>query len=193
MRSAVELRELSDEKTSWFALLAILMISFNSASTEAGEAIVDISAISVDGIVKNLGTVALKDTEAGLSITTTVSGLIATKGQTEHGFHVQEKGSCLAAEKSQKLAAGEAAGPHYDPKGTKSHKGPAHGGHLGDLWRVTASDGEINSNQTVTGVTLKDFEGRALMIHEGGDTYSDQPENGGAKGRIACGVIPPHS
>ena len=28
------------------------------------------------------------------------------------------------------------------------------------------------------------------MIHEGGDNYTDQPENGGGKGRIACGVIP---
>lgn len=29
-----------------------------------------------------------------------------------------------------------------------------------------------------------------LMIHKGGDTYSDIPENGGGKGRVACGLIP---
>ena len=47
-------------------------------------------------------------------------------------------------------------------------------------------------DQTVTieGVKLADFSGRSLMIHEGGDNYSDQPENGGGKSRIACGVIP---
>jgi Cu/Zn superoxide dismutase len=30
----------------------------------------------------------------------------------------------------------------------------------------------------------------AAVIHEGGDNYSDNPENGGGKGRVACGVIP---
>jgi superoxide dismutase, Cu-Zn family len=28
------------------------------------------------------------------------------------------------------------------------------------------------------------------MIHEGGDNYTDNPENGGGAGRIACGVVP---
>ena len=32
--------------------------------------------------------------------------------------------------------------------------------------------------------------GRALVIHAGGDNYTDQPENGGGMGRIACGVVP---
>ena len=40
------------------------------------------------------------------------------------------------------------------------------------------------------GVKLAEIAGRSLMIHEGGDNYSDNPENGGGKGRIACGVIP---
>ena len=43
---------------------------------------------------------------------------------------------------------------------------------------------------TAPNLKLSDIAGRALVIHEGGDNYSDQPENGGAKGRIACGVIP---
>jgi Cu/Zn superoxide dismutase len=37
---------------------------------------------------------------------------------------------------------------------------------------------------------VSDVRGRALVIHEGGDNYSDQPENGGGKGRVACGVVP---
>jgi Cu-Zn family superoxide dismutase len=28
------------------------------------------------------------------------------------------------------------------------------------------------------------------MIHEGGDSYTDTPENGGGAGRIGCGVVP---
>ncbi len=37
---------------------------------------------------------------------------------------------------------------------------------------------------------LADIQGRAIVIHEGGDNYTDSPENGGGKGRIACGVVP---
>jgi Cu-Zn family superoxide dismutase len=32
-------------------------------------------------------------------------------------------------------------------------------------------------------------QGRAIVIHAG-DNYTDSPENGGGKGRIACGVVP---
>ena len=34
------------------------------------------------------------------------------------------------------------------------------------------------------------LQGKALMIHAGGDNYADQPQPlGGGGGRIACGVI----
>lgn len=40
-----------------------------------------------------------------------------------------------------------------------------------------------------TRLRLADLAGRALMIHAGGDNFSDQPEkNGGGGARIACGV-----
>ena len=38
---------------------------------------------------------------------------------------------------------------------------------------------------------MEDVSGRALMIHEGGDNYADEPKPlGGGGARIACGVIP---
>jgi Cu-Zn family superoxide dismutase len=44
---------------------------------------------------------------------------------------------------------------------------------------------------TATRLTLKEVRGRSIMIHEGGDNYSDQPKPlGGGGARIACGVIP---
>ena len=43
---------------------------------------------------------------------------------------------------------------------------------------------------TAPRLKMADVRGRALMIHEGGDNYSDNPENGGGKGRVACGVVP---
>jgi Cu-Zn family superoxide dismutase len=37
---------------------------------------------------------------------------------------------------------------------------------------------------------LADVKGRAIMIHAGGDNYSDQPAPlGGGGARIACGVV----
>jgi Cu-Zn family superoxide dismutase len=37
---------------------------------------------------------------------------------------------------------------------------------------------------------LSEVQGRALVIHAGGDNYSDSPENGGGQGRIACDIVP---
>ena len=43
----------------------------------------------------------------------------------------------------------------------------------------------------MTDYAVKDFLGRSIMIHEGGDSYSDKPAPlGGGGARIACGVIP---
>lgn len=88
------------------------------------------------------------------------------------------------------MAAANAAGPHFDPEATKSHKGPDGAGHEGDLPKLVAKEGKISESVTVKDLKLADVAGRSLMIHEGGDNYTDQPENGGGKGRIACGVIP---
>ena len=43
---------------------------------------------------------------------------------------------------------------------------------------------------TVAGITPDELKGRSLVIHEANDNYTDTPENGGSKGRIACGVVP---
>ena len=38
---------------------------------------------------------------------------------------------------------------------------------------------------------MNDLYGRALVIHAGGDNYSDSPEPlGGGGARLACGVVP---
>lgn len=147
---------------------------------------VEITAISAEGTGKSLGSVSLSETEAGL----TLQVRVAEMADGDHGFHVHEKGNCGPGEKNGKTEAGLAAGPHYDPHATKSHKGPSGGGHDGDLPKLTAAGGKIDQTVTVKGIKLADIAGRSLMIHEAGDNYSDEPENGGGKGRIACGVIP---
>lgn len=37
---------------------------------------------------------------------------------------------------------------------------------------------------------LADLQGRAIMIHAGGDNYADEPSKlGGGGSRVACGVV----
>jgi Cu-Zn family superoxide dismutase len=92
--------------------------------------------------------------------------------------------------KDGKMAAGVAAGEHYDPEGHKSHKGPKGQGHKGDLPLLSGKEAGIEQTVTAPRLKLDDVKGRSLVIHEGGDTYSDQPESGGGKGRVACSVVP---
>lgn len=147
---------------------------------------VDINRISATGIGDKIGTAVISENKTGVSFKVDAKGV--AKGQ--HGFHVHEKGDCGPAMKDGKMAAGEAAGPHYDPEGSKSHKGPKQQGHKGDLPALKATDKGISQTVTAPRLKMADIQGRALIIHEGGDTYSNKPEDGGGKGRIACGLIP---
>ena len=84
-------------------------------------------------------------------------------------------------------AAGMAAGGHYDPANTGKHLGPQGEGHMPVL-TVDAS-GKATKAVTAPHLTVADVKGRSIMIHSGGDNYSDQPAPlGGGGARIACGV-----
>ena len=48
------------------------------------------------------------------------------------------------SDEGRQAGAGGAAGPHYDPNGEKSHKGPHGAGHKGDLPVLTANATGIN-------------------------------------------------
>jgi Cu-Zn family superoxide dismutase len=167
-------------------IIGTLVLVLSATMAMAAGTKVDINAINAEGTGKAIGSATLSDSDEGLVINVNLSGM----PDGEHGFHVHEKGDCSPGTKDGKMAAGLAAGPHYDPKGTKTHKGPDAGGHEGDLSKLTASGGKVDQTVTVKALKMADVAGRSLMIHEGGDNYSDHPENGGGKGRIACGVIP---
>ncbi len=137
---------------------------------------------------KEMGTVTVSQSADGLSFKADLSGLPAG----EHGFHVHEKGSCAPAEQDRKMTPAQAAGGHYDPDGSKHHMGPEGHGHMGDLPLLKANaDGKVS--ETVVAPRLKaldEVKGRALMVHVGGDNYSDKPKPlGGGGARFACGVI----
>lgn len=167
-------------------LVIALALSLSSTIALAAGQEVEINAVSAEGVGKSLGSVSISESNGGVSLKVSVSGV----ADGDHGFHVHEKGDCGPAMKDGKPVAAQAAGPHFDPKGTKSHKGPGGGGHDGDLPKLVATAGKIDQTVTIEGIKLDDIAGRSLMIHEGGDNYSDSPENGGGGPRIACGVIP---
>lgn len=167
-------------------MAAIAVLSITATSSLAANSSVDMNAVDDKGIGKSLGTAVISETPQGLSIKVDVSEM----ADGEHGFHIHEKGDCGPSMKDGKMTAANAAGPHYDPHATKSHKGPDGSGHHGDLPKLMAKGGSISQTVEVKQLKLSDISGRSLMIHEGGDNYSDQPENGGGAGRIACGVIP---
>ena len=50
--------------------------------------------------------------------------------------------------------------------------------------------GKATEAVVVPRLTVADVKGRSIMIHAGGDNYSDQPAPlGGGGARIACGVV----
>jgi superoxide dismutase, Cu-Zn family len=153
-----------------------------------GKVKVPMSFITVDGVGKSAGTITIADSKDGVTLTTDLKGL----PPGEHGFHLHEKGSCDPADKEGKKTAGQAAGGHFDPDATKAHKGPAGGGHKGDLPKLEVSEkGVTKAKLDVAGLKIADLAGRTLMIHAGGDNYADAPKPlGGGGERIVCGVVP---
>ena len=164
-----------------------LLLFCGSAALAAKSVKVTMNTVTTEGVGKSIGTITIKESKEGVTLEPKLKGL----APGEHGFHLHEKGDCAPAEKDGKMAAAQAAGGHFDPDATKAHKGPGGGGHKGDLPKLVVSDtGEAKDKLEVKGLTLADFQGKSLMIHEGGDNYSDTPKPlGGGGARIACGVV----
>jgi superoxide dismutase, Cu-Zn family len=155
----------------------------------AATATATINSISATGIGEALGTVTFTDGAEGLRISPKLSGL----PPGPHGFHIHEKGDCGPGVNEGKPAAGFAAGGHYDPAHTKKHLGPVStGGHRGDLPILMVDNKGDAATEALTAshLTVAEIRGRSIMIHAGGDNYSDTPKPlGGGGARIACGVI----
>ncbi|HSW71110.1 MAG TPA: superoxide dismutase family protein [Gammaproteobacteria bacterium] len=130
---------------------------------------------------KMAGTIEVSETKYGLLFTPDLQGF---KPGT-HGFHIHQNPSCEQN--------GMAAGGHLDPNDTNKHLGPYNEkGHLGDLPAIY-----INADGSSTlpllaprFMHLDEIRNHSLMLHEGGDNYSDAPEKlGGGGTRMICGVI----
>lgn len=169
-------------------LMLIAMTLAACAPTPTEDLRVEVHRVDAGGVGSTVGTVLFSDGPAGLIIKPSLDGLPVGP----HGLHVHENPSCDPAEKDGALQPGLAAGDHYDPAGTGRHEGPTGQGHLGDLPLLSVDDSEKAIAEVVAArLKLADLKGRSLMIHAGGDNYSDAPDkNGGGGDRIACGVIP---
>ncbi|RZI42917.1 superoxide dismutase [Cu-Zn] SodC2 [Herbaspirillum sp. HC18] len=160
-----------------------------TAALAAGqeEVTVMMNAANESGAGQALGKVVLRETQYGVVLTPSLSGLAPGL----HGFHVHENASCAPKEQDGKMVPALAAGGHYDPAGTKHHGYPWGDGHLGDLPALYV-DTSGNASNPVLAPRLKlaNVKGRALMIHAGGDNHADHPAPlGGGGARVACGVI----
>lgn len=161
-------------KTYSIALAALMTCAVSYANS------MSTTVYTTDSKHTRLGSIQFKDTPKGLLITPALSGLSAGA----HGFHIHEHGNCADA--------GMAAGGHFDPKKTNSHQGPVGNGHEGDMPILEVSaDGTASKSMLAPHLKSDDIRGLSIIIHAGGDNYSNQPPLGGGGARIACGVIEP--
>lgn len=170
------------------SMLGLSLIGCTTSSTPkntAEKVQVTINSVSPEGIGTKIGSITFQDTKQGLSIQSKLSNLPSGP----HGFHIHEKGSCAPAEKDGKMAAALAAGGHFNPQ--QSGHGTPNNGHMGDLPLLHVdSTGHVNNTVIAPRLKLQDIKGLAVMIHAGGDNYSDHPKPlGGGGDRIACGII----
>jgi len=159
-----------------------------SAAAMAASQTVTVNQISPQGVGASIGTVTLEDSAEGLLIKPDLKDL----QPGEHGLHLHVNPDCGPGIENGQTAAGIASGGHFDPAQNEAHHGPidTHG-HMGDLPALdTAVDGTTTEALVAPHLTVADVSGHALIIHEAGDNYSDQPKkNGGGGPRIACAVV----
>ena len=116
-------------------------------------------------------------------VTGSFSGL---KPNSEHGFHVHEKGDCSAPDATS-------AGGHFNPD-TKAHGMPGSGSnHAGDMPNIkTDVGGNATYSAKLSGFAVNTgasgIVGRSVVVHRDPDDYKSQPA-GNSGPRIACGLI----
>ena len=167
--------------------LAAAIVVAGVGAVQAASVTVTMNAIDANGVGKQIGTLRLSDIKAGLRIAPQLAGL----PPGDHGFHVHVNPNCGPGNgPNDQPAAGLAAGGHYDPANTGKHLGPEGEGHKGDMPVLTVdASGKATKAVVAPHLTVADVKGHAVMIHAGGDNYSDQPAPlGGGGARIACGV-----
>ena len=171
--------------------LAAILLSLSAANVFADVVpvnfVVPMNLVDEKGVGASVGQVTISESKYGLVFTPSLQGLLPGI----HGFHLHQNASCEPKEKDGKIVAAGAAGGHYDPAATNLHGAPWGEGHLGELPPLyVEANGTANQAVLSPRLKLSDLQGRALMIHAGGDNHSDHPAAlGGGGARVSCGVI----
>ncbi len=142
-----------------------------------------------NGIGKAIGSITATDTDHGLLLTPNLNDL----SPGIHGMHIHLFPNCGPKAENDKLVPGGAAGGHLDPNNTNKHLGPYNNqGHLGDLPFIYVNpQGKATHPVLAPRLSVFQIRGHSIIIHAGGDNYSDKPKPlGGGGARIACGIIP---
>lgn len=171
-----------------FSVCCASAFGLTAEAVESAKVTVTVNAVTAQGVGKSIGTITFEDSAEGLKIIPHLSEL----SPGHHGFHIHENPSCEPKEKDGVMTAAQAAGPHYDPTHAGKHSGPHGGGHAGDLPVLTVGeDGKTTGDLApVKGLTVAAIMNRSVMVHAGGDNYSDTPAPlGGGGARVACGVV----
>jgi len=159
-----------------FAAAALL-----SASVAFADISIPVYFVTEPNLGKMAGTVLVSETKYGLLFTPDLHDL----KPGVHGFHVHQNPSCEQN--------GMAAGGHLDPSDSKKHLGPYNdNGHMGDLPALYVSaDGTSTVPVLAPRIShLDEIRNHSLMLHDGGDNYSDEPVKlGGGGTRMSCGII----
>lgn len=171
------------KKALWIVLAGL----FLAGPAVADEKQIRMNLVTAQGLGEEIGTIAVRDSPFGLLLTPRLTRL----PPGIHGFHVHQNPDCGSMAPGGAPMPAMAAGGHYDPAKTDRHEGPYGDGHLGDLPFLFADkDGTASAPVLAPRLRQSDLQGRSLMIHAGGDNYSDVPEKlGGGGGRIACGTV----
>jgi Cu-Zn family superoxide dismutase len=166
----------------------ILLATIITPPARAADLTVTMNKATQDGTGVSLGTIIISDTDGGAAFKLALHGL----PPGPHGFMVHENANCGPTFLNGIRIPGGAAGGVLDPDNVGKHAGPMGDGYLGDLPLIVV-DPDGTAKQTLTAPRIKStdvLKGHALIIHTGGDNYSDSPSLlGGSGGRISCGLV----
>lgn len=129
------------------------------------------------------GFVTFKRVADGVLVSGQVQGLAPN---TEHGFHIHEKGDCSSGD-------GMSTGGHFNPDGKRHGALNENEHHAGDLQSLNSDANGVakfsyESRTLSVGNGTTDVIGHGLIVHRDPDDFKTQP-TGNSGPRIACAGI----